>query len=264
MALGRRVGSAANPNQKGTNMFRNLKSLGAILIALIAAGALSAFLAFSSSSTPASAQELDHAFDSEKAPAIITGANEATTQEVFTIGKAPNLLSIKCNVSKFEGTVTERFSENLTLRPTYSDCEYKKAKDSTVVVDDCAYFLPGHTEDNGDALLTIECAPDNFITITIGDTGCTLRVGEQTPRLGVNYATVLSGGKQVITTKFTVKEFTYKKVGAGCAALPGDEADGTITGMEKLLAYEDKGQPQVEPTTPTGTMEGAQLNFSLF
>lgn len=235
-------------------MLRNLKSLGAILIVLIAAGALSA----------SSALAVDHAFDSEKAPAIITGANEAKVQEVFTIGKAPNLLTIKCNVSKFEGTVTERFSENLTLRPTYSECEYKKAKDSTVVVDDCAYFLPGHTEDNGDALLTIECAPDNYITITIGATGCTLRIGEQTPRLGVNYATVVAGGKQVITTKFTVKEFTYKKVGGGCAGLPGDEADGTITGMETFLAYEDKGSPQVEPTTPTGTVEGAQLNFSLF
>lgn len=194
-----------------------------------------------------------HEFHLESAPAVLTGdgGGEALRLE---IGSS----TLLCNQDKFEGTlpVAGFFNEydEITVRPTHSECSIESVGAVSVKTNDCATVFDSDTSILGDAPVRIECAAGSSIEVVIPGI-CTLKIGAQTPGNGVHYANLGSGTSRRITATTTITGISYTKTGAFCFLFSGE---ANLTGGVNFFAYEDKGSPQANPTTPSGTSEGFQ------
>ncbi|HEX2391622.1 MAG TPA: hypothetical protein VHI77_01750 [Solirubrobacterales bacterium] len=193
-------------------------------------------------------------FHFESTPSIITGsaAGEAARIEIGATGSS----TVICNSTLFEGTgaVGSNTTSTITLRPRYAECSWLE-EPATVRTNDCATVFSASTDFQGDAPIQIECAKESSIEIE-SPSICTLKIGAQSPTNGVHYTNLGSGQQTRITAATTVTGITFTKTGPLCFLVGGSEI--RLTGGHNLFAYEDKGSPQANPTTPSGTLEGAQ------
>jgi hypothetical protein len=232
-------------------MTRNLKALGLALLALFALGAVAA--------SAASAAEEFHA-DGEKA--IITGENEAGTEDSFAIGEAG---TIKCKKTTLEGTNkaettttpgSEYTNDKLTITPHYEECTFAGSLEAHVKFNHCAYVfssdttLGNTTKAEKHANVEIECAAGNKVEVDI--TGfCTLTIPAQTIKHAVRYKadTATSVTVESTATKVKVEKTKTTPDQTNCLLVPTGEI-GTYTGKATVSCYKDNGV-ETETTAKT-------------
>ena len=236
-------------------MKRNLKALGLAMVAVFALSAVAA----------SAAQAANHHLTVPTAPAIVTAEDTVNTVFSMTGGNR----KIECATTKYEGTVSETTSTEVTVAGTYGGCTVKGGGEisATVDVKHCALILTGETDANGDAKTHIECAEGNEIHITYSVFGsaCTVAITPQTPEGGVHYEQAEPvGQKKDVTVTFTIKGITYHEIGGGFCPASSTTHDGTLNGTVTAKAYKDNGPTQAgtEKTTPTFN-EGEQQDLTL-
>lgn len=181
-------------------------------------------------------------------PAVLKAKPELLA--VFRFGE----LQLNCEQAELEGTALTSAAKEITARPTYGSCETS----ITVTTNDCAYVMGSETtamEGATHGTLRIECAAGQAMEFKLASL-CTIRFGEQTVGSGVHYVNKESGGFKTVTLQTTLTKISYSKSGA-CGSFNGEMR---ITAALELTAYEDLGKPQENPTTPTGTKMGKQVN----
>lgn len=227
-------------------MISHLKALGLALAACLALGALAA--------SGASAQGQDHfTSDSENEKTVLTGEDTHDTG-IFQIHGVAGLF-VTCTDATYGGTVDGNQVNQVTVVPTYNECEASTGE-ATVDVHTCGYILYGETTKHArhpstgtgpeevHAPVEVECADDGYIRITTP--GCELRIlaDEQEKLHGVTYENIANHeetGKSAVEVNFTVDGITYTSKGFVCelGGVPHEGATGTLTGEAIVTGYED-------------------------
>jgi hypothetical protein len=236
-------------------MKRNLKALGLAMVAALALGAVAA----------SAAQAASHHVSVASFPAVVTAKDTVNT--VFSITGGEH--TVECRTTKYEGTLPEEKNKEVTVTPTYSECQVDPifGPSATVTVNHCAYVLKGVTDANGDAVAEVECAEGNEITITytfpFTSHVCTVHVTPQTPGGGVHYEQ--NGEKIKIEATVTGIKYheTEDEAGSPCPNNFTGE-DGTLNGTVEAEGFKDTGTVQTgtEKTTPV-LKEGVAQKLTL-
>jgi hypothetical protein len=223
-------------------MTRRLKVYGLAMVAVSAFGAVGV----------SAAQAANHHLTVTTAPAIVTTNDHVNTKFEITGGEH----SVECGTTKYEGTISEKTTPELTFTPTYSECNVDGTINATIEINHCAYILTGNTDANGDGQVHIECAEGNEIAVTFSLLGssCVINIPAQTPGGGVHFTQTKneSSGKQDVTGGVTVSGLKYSETGGGFCPATHTGEDGTFNGAGTAQAYEDKGSALTgtERTTP--------------
>jgi opacity protein-like surface antigen len=208
-------------------MIRNIKTLALALLAMAAIGAIAA------SAAQAAAGEAHIAL---RQGAVITGHGE---NEVLSIGGA----EIQCKTATFEGTAEGGFPQittnDVTVTPTYQECEGFGGINVTVQMNGCKYTI------NGTAQLTAKaqiagCTEGKKITIK--SSICTITIGEQGELSHVTFTnhSEQAQEKAHLQDHVTISGFTYVRDGFFCP-----QGEATYEGTTTIKAYEDLGTKQV-------------------
>jgi hypothetical protein len=235
----RRAGTLARrqSNTGGKKMSRNLKVIG---LALMAVGALCAFMA-----PGASAAETFHC---EVAPCISTGTSEAS--HVFKAGET----EVVCKHSEFKGTSLNELETSLTLHPTYKECTFL-GETATVDTEGCNYVFGSVTNATKHLPVSIECTlATERIKVTTG--ACTLSFAPQTTVGGVSNVNLGSKNERDTTTVSTT-EATFTKSGPLCSLVAGTK--GTYNGPTTTKCYKDLGTSGPIDQAATTYSEGLQV-----
>lgn len=219
-------------------MIRNLKTLGPVLVVVLAIGAVAATAAV------ATAWE----FHIEKESTRLNGLQEG--EDIFEI---PDY-KLECDVIKYHGESEVLTQKTLKLKPTYEFC-LVNGIDAEVHTESCGYTFHAETTENGktEGSMSIECkAPNDEIKVTVdlfGTKKCTVHVPPQGPIKGVTATNVNNSGgaTREITFDINLSGITYKKVkgtGFGACAESGLKHDGKYTGTLTVEAEENPGGKQ--------------------
>ena len=216
-------------------MITKLKVLGSAFVVLCAV--------ISAAAAPALAKRV-HDFEAKSSPYIVTGEQRASEPIVWEIGKEH--LPLECSVNMFNHTETANPTQSLTVEPTHEKCNFNGTP-VTVDTAGCRYTFTGETDEVGHSPIHVECNAGTSIRVTVS--GCTIEVGEQTPKGGVHYTNTPESGD--FDAKVTAENIKYTLTGLACTLIGGNGSDLMMHGSYTVQAYEDN-----EKT------EGKRINFS--
>lgn len=164
-------------------MIRNLKALGAAVLAVLAMGALA-------SVAQAEGEGTEAEFTAAEYPVTFSGSNSAGT-EVFSTEAG----DVEC-ASSFSGSASEA-SQVVEAHPEYSECEAFGFVDATVETNECNYRfeLATETETGYDASVDVVCPEGQ--TIEIDAFTCSAEVPSQNDLTMVDLDNV-EGGVSVL------------------------------------------------------------------
>lgn len=215
-------------------------------MALLAAFALSAVASVSS----AEAKE-DFFFFSQE-PSVVTGASEGVA--VFTVDAGK--IKVECAISTLAGTVNNKKAMEVTLHPTFFECNIGVFGVGTIDTKECNFIFSGRTDNNEDATVELECAAGSKLKIT--NASCNLTFGPQAKK-GATYTNGVENGRKDVTIKMTLSGLHYELENAkplGCAGFggAGEAEDGTFNAAYTATAYEDFGGPVEEDKFTEGNV----------
>jgi hypothetical protein len=228
-------------------------TIRAALAAILAATALSAVAA-----SGAQAENVNHNFVSASPAERTTLTGVAENQHVITIKGGS--LSTSCESTAFDGTVIGGEVDELTLVPTYDDCQTSLGA-AEWIENHCAYVFDTDTTTHGadevHAPMDIECASENTMEIKVPSVGITMTIGPQNDLHGVRFDNVEDPetGKDAITLDTTVSGIAWTCAPAFLCGLGGigtSGTDGTYDGSVIITGFEDDGEDPGETgrTTP--------------
>ena len=169
-------------------MSMKLKALG---LGLLAAMAMSAFAVVNASA------KVDGHFTSDKATTTIKGTENATHQVKFSVEGGT---TIECKKVTYSGTVGSPTVTQITITPTYAECQTTggTANAVTVTMNDCDYvFYSQGKQKHG--TVTVNCPEGK--KIEIHHPNCTISIGTQHALSnGIAYTNTATG----ITANVTV------------------------------------------------------------
>lgn len=205
-------------------MSRNLKALGLALMGLLALTAVAA--------SSASAAEVHSGATS--GTTYITATSENVNQLDLANGS-----NVKCGHTVYEGKYTGTTAADLTLKPTYTECQ-SSGQTTTINTGTCEVTLTAATQttstDNYDGLADLNCSGGGKIVVSVGDptVTCTVTVSPQTLGGTVDYTDVTSAEKNLdnVTVLSTLK-VAYAASGSVC----GTANTGSLTGALVGKAY---------------------------
>jgi hypothetical protein len=217
-------------------MKRNLKTLAAALMAVLAMGAVIA-----SAAQAAENEEIEVGLDAN-GTAVLTGSLDGAEHAFVIDGTTPNgKLTTKCAISTFEGKVTGvkgaavLKTKDVTLTPTYTTCK-TSGLGTTVVMNGCKYTFTGAAATTANVDI-VGCTTGKKIEVQISAfAGCIVSVGEQNNLAHVVYTNSGTASAMDITAEATVTGIAYEE-SAKCPD-PGAKTDGTYTGNVTLTASE--------------------------
>lgn len=206
-------------------MLRNLKTLGLIVVAALAIGAVGA--------SPASAAPQFH-FESEHT--IITGTQITANEFAFDAGK------VKCGVMNFDGTSAVLTTTTVTLKPTFENCKIKKGEveaEATFTFNNCNFlFHLGANTEHLTGTMGIEC-PDFVVEIDTPE--CTITIPEQGNLGTVTYTNEGEETTRSVIFDLSIGEIHYVEHGAGCANETQTTNNGTYTGKVTITGENTVG-----------------------
>jgi len=207
-------------------MRRNLKALGAAVLAVFAIGAVTA-----------SAASADPLFHSEAADTFLTGSQGPVLQNVLTT----DLGELKCETVTFKGTWGAQTNTTLTLKPQYAACELGE-ENAVVTENGCAFvFHLGNNTETLAASMDIEC-PDGRIEIHVP--GCTTTVPPQVGLQQSKFTNEGAGATQAIIADLQIAGIHYVEHGEACANAGATTENGTYAGRITVRG-EDGGEEHV-------------------
>lgn len=199
-------------------MSRKLKALCLSLFAVMALGGFAVM--------NASAETGGH-FTSEVAATTITGSENSTH---FTELTVPGLTGIRCTTASYSGTTSATTVTQITITPSYANCETTGGTPGEVTVDvnGCAYIFTIGKKSTADNTVDLECnGAKPYIAVT--HQGCEIRVPAQNNIVGVAYNTTVENNKHAITLTATASGFTTN-FEAGFCVLLGTSHTSTLSG----------------------------------
>jgi hypothetical protein len=232
-----------------------------ILALCLAISAMAAVGALSASSASAAAGEIDLACHTGADSCFLFG--EQATENVFTVTGG----NVKCLTAKFTGegtggtTATTTVSKELdwtfhqvTVHPEYGSCN-AFGQTVNITTTGCNYVLTASSKTAGNA--TIECETGKVIEIKGNTTGCTVKVGAQTPTTStVDYANGGTGSEKDVLVTATVAGITYTSSGGACGA---SGTNGTYTGSVTEKCWKNVKHTEQAPCTLVETKASGEI-----
>lgn len=209
---------------------RNLKAFG---LMLVAAFALSAVVASTASAEFTIGETNAHSRTTALAEQVFTAGPEAT---------------VKCKKVAGDGTTTNTTEKEITIEPTYSECQIAIGSLGTLTAEidtnGCHYLFTTNTE----VAVHVLCPEGKQIEVTakiLGTFRKCLDVHAQTPTSPVvHYTNKLNTttGKWDIEINPTVEGITYEKTGS-CAFGTVEGNDSTYSGKVTVEALNGNNEP---------------------
>jgi hypothetical protein len=149
---------------------------------------------------------------------------------------------VECGSASFGGTMSSKDVSELSLAPSYSECE-GLSRQVTPKLNGCTYLLEGTTNTGKDSPVRIQCPEGKSIELVYDNFtgGCTITVGAQTPTGVVDYEEKGSGSSRDLVLTWTLSGIKYKR--DGCE-VGGEGSNGTYTGTATLKG-EDEAEKQL-------------------
>lgn len=204
-------------------MMRKLKALGFALAAVFAFSAVAASSAMAETTG-------DFHSNSGTGETTVTG-EQIGANNILTITEGSEtagtpIASITCPNATYHGTFTNNTETEATLKAEFGHtekvCPVKVGETNfgkaTVHMNSCDFVISAHTDENGHAPVSIECEPEDSITIT-APLGCVIHIPAQTPEDGIHFDEhETAGGKKAILATATVRKITF--TATGCIGIP--------------------------------------------
>jgi hypothetical protein len=210
--------------ERTKEMIRNLKCLGAVLIAL---------LAMSSLASTASAQ-----FESEAESTNMTVSANA----MFKIAPVEGATPVECTKVAVTGTQTGKSNTTITLTPTLSSCETYIGTNVSIRMNGCA-FVFHLAKGSTTGTMDIECPTSAVIELIAGNI-CRYTIGTQTGLSSVSFTNVGAGTTREIVLEPNVKGLTTVLV-TNHFFCPAGGKTGTITGSLNLTGENAAGTTHI-------------------
>lgn len=229
------------------------RNLNVFRLSLLAAVALIAVVA---SLAGADGGKEDFFYFSQES-AVVTGSSANEGPLIFGINGGKN--KIECASGTLAGTALGKKRMEVTLHPTFMECQMAGFGVMTADTQKCNFNFSGRTDAAGDAAVEIECVE----AIKFTNASCHITFGPQTSN-GASYTNGIEPviGRKDVTIKMTLVKLEYQLENAkplGCVGLGGAgmDFDGTFNGAYTATAYEDFGGPTEEDKF----MEGAVIDW---
>jgi hypothetical protein len=213
-------------------IMRNFKTLGLALVAALALGVTAA----------ASASAEPFYLTAEAASADLVGEQFNTATTTIDIG------TVKCGVIRYEGTLPARAAREITITPTYKECQLAGLP-IEVDTNSCGYrFTMASKEGSsyeGEAAVLCEEAGDSitFISKLGSTTKCIVHVGAQEGLKSVTYEK--SGSPSEIRANLAITGIAYSQTsgtGVGTCPTADNTTNGAYKGIEAIKGYEKETQ----------------------
>ncbi len=177
-------------------------------------------------------------FHAESMDTVLEGAQSTANEYTFGILVG----GVECGSMSFSGTVLSEDAEEVTLVPSFTECEGLE-RQVTPKVNGCSYRLAQPTDTGSHGQFSIQCPEGKAIEFTYDEFagGCTITVGPQTPSGVVDYEEEGSGVTRDLLLTWTLTGIKYKRVGC---EVGGEGSNGTYTGSITL-----KGEDEAEEQT---------------
>jgi hypothetical protein len=232
-----------------------------ILALCLALSAMAAVGALSASPASAVAGEIDLACHTGADSCFLFG--EQATENVFTVNGGP----LHCTSAKFTGagtggtTATTTASKELdwtfhqvTVHPEYGGCNLF-GQTLNITTTGCNFVFTASSKTAGNT--TIECEAGKAIEIKGNTTGCTLKVGAQTPTTStVDYANGGTGSEKDVLATLTVAGITYTSTGGACGT---SGTNGTYTGSVTEKCWKNSKHTEQAPCTLVETKASGEI-----
>jgi hypothetical protein len=217
------------------------KQLKILTLALMAALAISGIAVLN-----ASAVVKGH-FESDVDHTLLVGTegHNTSTKEVHTtefhIDEGEGIV---CKNASYSGTTTTKTTTEVTVTPSYSNCQTTNGTAVEVTMNGCDYTFFSHGT-NAHGTVSVMCGAGK--AIEIHHPNCTITVPGQTPNgvhmtQGATYTTAVVNGKHALTVDVTLKAITAEYHGGICIFL-GTNHTAEMTGAVTLAGTNTAGEP---------------------